>query len=306
MASFTFSERSSGADLAGITPPIAAHPAFPAIVATWFAVLLGLGTLVIPGAMLERLVEASGIAAFVPAAAPPLGVTARALCAGVAAAAGMLLGLALARRIAGGHRADADAPAEKAVRPLAILREIGDPIGAVDDVAEIAPAEDAPCEPVVLPFERRAEAGGISLERETAARMGGPLESLSLDQLVGRLGHAIESRRARLGEAAETAPSVRSRHTAPIDAARPADLQTIRAVPEDGFEPWEDESADGTEASYGSLLSLGNPLAYRDGGETLDEWEGPVPEAPAAELPASTDAALRAALARLQRLSGAA
>jgi hypothetical protein len=48
------------------------------------------------------------------------------------------------------------------------------------------------------------------------------------------------------------------------------------------------------------LLSLGNPLAYRDGGDSVDDGE-------AREIPAAdTDAALRAALERLQRLSGVA
>ena len=33
--------------------PISTHPAFPAIVALWFAALLGLGSLVLPAVLLE-------------------------------------------------------------------------------------------------------------------------------------------------------------------------------------------------------------------------------------------------------------
>ena len=80
--------------------PISAHPAFPAVVALWFAALLGLGTLVLPVALFERLVTATGLAAIIPAAAPPLGFTARAGIALVGIVLGAVLGLYAARQIA--------------------------------------------------------------------------------------------------------------------------------------------------------------------------------------------------------------
>ena len=67
--------------------PISLHPAFPAIIALWFAALLGLGSLVLPAVLLERAVASTGLASLVPAAAPPLGFTARAMIAVVAALA---------------------------------------------------------------------------------------------------------------------------------------------------------------------------------------------------------------------------
>ena len=76
-------------------PPLSLHPAFPAIVALWFAALLGLGSLVLPAVLLERMVVATGVASIVPAAAPPLGITAR----GIIALAG-----ALARALRPGGR----------------------------------------------------------------------------------------------------------------------------------------------------------------------------------------------------------
>ena len=108
--------------------PIGAHPAFPGIVAMWFAALLGLGALVLPAALIERLVLASGIVSLVPAANPPLGFTERAFMAGAAAATGALAGFAAARRIAAAH---AGAPStgragEAAVRPLSAREELGD------------------------------------------------------------------------------------------------------------------------------------------------------------------------------------
>ncbi len=80
--------------------PITANPLFPAVVALWFAALFGLGSLAVRPSLLENLVIKSRIDLIVPAAAPPLGVTARALVALILAAIGAALGVAIARRIA--------------------------------------------------------------------------------------------------------------------------------------------------------------------------------------------------------------
>ena len=84
----------------GGKPPVSAHPAFPAIVALWFAALLGLGSLILPVQLIESLVTATGIASIFPSAAPPLGFTARAAIALIATVAGALLGLFAARKVA--------------------------------------------------------------------------------------------------------------------------------------------------------------------------------------------------------------
>lgn len=88
---------------ASVKAPISTHPAFPAIVALWFSALLGFGSLVLPVALLERFVSATGLAALIPAAAPPLGFTARAGIALVGAIAGALIGLVVARKVALSH-----------------------------------------------------------------------------------------------------------------------------------------------------------------------------------------------------------
>jgi hypothetical protein len=126
----------------GAKPPISVHPAFPAVVALWFAALLGLGTLVLPAALLESATLATGLAALVPAAAPPLGPTAHALVALAAAAVGALGGLAIARRVAGLHAAETGGRFDENiarvargplhVRPLDIRQELGD-----DDFAPV-------------------------------------------------------------------------------------------------------------------------------------------------------------------------
>lgn len=83
----------------GGKPPVSAHPAFPAIVALWFAALFGLGSLILPVQLVERVVSMTGIVALVPAAAPPLGFTARAAIALFATISGALLGYLAARRM---------------------------------------------------------------------------------------------------------------------------------------------------------------------------------------------------------------
>lgn len=80
--------------------PITAHQLFPAVVALWFGALFGLGSLAVRPSLLESLVIQSRIDLLVPAASPPLGVTARILVALVLAAIGSALGIAIARRIA--------------------------------------------------------------------------------------------------------------------------------------------------------------------------------------------------------------
>lgn len=87
-------------------PPISAHPAFPAIVALWFAALFGLGSLVLPVHVLESIVTAAGLPSIFSAAAPPLGFTARAAIALAATICGAAIGFVAARRLVGGpHRA---------------------------------------------------------------------------------------------------------------------------------------------------------------------------------------------------------
>lgn len=79
---------------------ISTHPAFPAVVALWFAALLGLGSLVLPVILFEKLATATGLSSVVSAAAPPLGMTARLLIAGVAAVVGAIVGVLIARKVA--------------------------------------------------------------------------------------------------------------------------------------------------------------------------------------------------------------
>lgn len=89
----------SSKSASGKQAPISSHPIFPVVVAVWFAALLGIGSLVLPIAIFERIFSISGISAVISAAQAPLGVTARLIIAVCAALAGAAAGLIIARKV---------------------------------------------------------------------------------------------------------------------------------------------------------------------------------------------------------------
>ena len=134
--------------------PITSNPLFPAVVALWFGALFGLGSLAVRPSLLEELVLSSHIDLVIPAAAPPLGITARILLALAMAALGGIMGIILTRRLTRAEPevyerkrnandmsqtsrtrmrdAHPDAPAR---RPLSAHDELGDAEAAVADRA---------------------------------------------------------------------------------------------------------------------------------------------------------------------------
>jgi hypothetical protein len=115
----------------GAKAPISSHPAFPAIVALWFAALLGLGSLVLPVALIERLVAVTHISSIISSAQPPLGFTARAGIALAASIAGACIGLWLARKVAASSVPEAPARgfslgSERPCRPISAPDELGE------------------------------------------------------------------------------------------------------------------------------------------------------------------------------------
>jgi hypothetical protein len=95
-------------------PPITAHRLFPLAVGLWCAALLGLGSFAVHPALLARIVAATGLPALVPAAAPPLGMTARVLLALLLAMAGGIAGLAVGLAL----RPRREAPARRRMNPV--------------------------------------------------------------------------------------------------------------------------------------------------------------------------------------------
>ncbi|MCB2088063.1 MAG: hypothetical protein R3E18_11370 [Sphingomonadaceae bacterium] len=135
---------------------LSSHRAFPAIVALWFATLLGFGSLVLPAILFEKLVTVTGIASFLPAAAPPLGAKARMLIAVVAGLIGIIAGLLVARKVA-----SAQAPAAPMRKNSPALRRA--------DRHDDAPAK--------RPISAREELGSDSLDDDIEDEWGEPSSS---------------------------------------------------------------------------------------------------------------------------------
>lgn len=126
--------------------PIRAHPAFPTLVALWFAALLGIGSLLFPAHPLIRL---AGLAS----ASPMVGLAAKIAIAVVAGLLGYGLGLLIARKLARGgartmreepdarhHPTMRDIEAEGPRQPILAHEELGDE--GLGPVWEDEPAED--------------------------------------------------------------------------------------------------------------------------------------------------------------------
>lgn len=177
--------------------PFNRHRLFPAVVALWFAVLPGLGIMAIGNSTLENTVLALHVDALVPAAAPPLGFTARALVALGLGLAGAVIGFMLARALARPRSQAADtagaAPASTATEG--------------EDFARLEAARDG------LPTRRRA------LTSQNAAEQA-PLDD-RLDA-IGVIGTVppVEPSILTLGDLPDLAPPPAS--TAPAPASTPA------------------------------------------------------------------------------------
>lgn len=150
--------------------PITANPMFPFVTALWFATFLGLGSFAVAPVLLEGPVVALGIPAIIPAAAPPLGFTARVALAllmmGGGAIAGFLVGRWLGReKVAAPARTRAfgkpsDGSGFVVPRPINPAEDLGEPLDS--PIAE------------EMPLRRRA----LSLTEEPQLAM--PSESAPL------------------------------------------------------------------------------------------------------------------------------
>jgi hypothetical protein len=161
-------------DMARNRPPISAHPAFPLLVGLWFAALLGLGTVVMPAAVLEQIASATGLSSVFLQAEAPITASARAAFALLATIIGAVGGLALARRVAESQQHASSSPRrrtpraghyapDRTVRPLSVHDDLGEGIAA--------PAHD---QPMPIPGRRRALAV-LEEERPSDFLLAAPL-----------------------------------------------------------------------------------------------------------------------------------
>jgi hypothetical protein len=159
----------SGKRTAPTTKPITSNPLFPAVVALWVSACCGLGVLAVRPSLLEDLVIKSRIDLIVPAAAPPLGVTARILLALILATLGAILGATVARRLA---------------RPKTILTERKRAARSPAAIAEprVRARDSHPDAPARRPISAHEELGE---EMADSARRPGRRRALAIDDEAG-------------------------------------------------------------------------------------------------------------------------
>ena len=243
---------------------ITAQPWFPTFVGVWFAALFGLSSLAMPVPLLERIVSALGIDGVFPAAAPPLGQTARMLLVLGFSGIGEIVGLLIGRRFATRNRAAAeadriaprrggdehpDAPPRKPLSALDDLRIRDEELpSAADHEDETAPAvidHEWASEPAIeatpvivegpLAVAELAPEPRIVQTKPRPAVATAALDSLGVVQLSERLALAIATRRERQSGTGETLSPAPVGHWAQSDTQPQAveidELPVVAEVP---------------------------------------------------------------------------
>lgn len=208
--------------------PIIRHPLFPAVVALWFGALFGLGSLAIRPGLIESLVLKTHLDTLIPAAAPPLGVTARICIALALAVLGGLLGAKFSQFIT---RPKPDAHQRK--RGAASINE-----------TDLRRRDAHPDAPARAPISAHEELGEDGIDAEpVAATIPGRRRALTVDEseaeftvpefapLPGGAPQVID-----LGEldlAGSEVEALEAEPTAASDDALPA-VQDFQSVPGQG------------------------------------------------------------------------
>lgn len=264
---------------------VVGHPWFPKVMGLWFAALFGLCSLALAPDVLERIVAALGIDRIVPAAAPPLGQTARLLLAMGMAGVGEIVGLMIGARLAAGRRA-------RSVRPRE-AEASGRDDRAPSPVLQVR-VKDRHCDaPPRRPFSATDDLGAIDdalrrrdLASEPRSEPPPPVAQESLDQAIDGTPVA-EPLGTEPAPPAAPAPELPP-GPAPFAATAAASSLSVASAPL--------ESLGVVQLSERLALAL-RARRERQGGAAAAGPLGLAPE--------QTDRALRAALASLQRISEA-
>lgn len=248
--------------------PITRHPLFPAIVALWFATLLGVGSLLLRTSLVEGAVVASHLDALIPAAAPPLGTTARLMLAGLLSLPGGVIGWVLAKRL-------------------------GAPKKAGPQVFKVAEADLGADQ---WPGVAEVQASPVAPE---------PAPSLDPSSLAAVIEEDIPLPAAEAAIVQEVIPGPRN-HTAAqrILTADLADLSHVELVERLAIALQRREELNGS-ARDETGESVGPVLHFPDFADRRQARLSP-PPAQSRPVQAETEKALRAALAQLDRMSGTA
>ncbi|MCA1660717.1 MAG: hypothetical protein LC648_00540 [Novosphingobium sp.] len=297
-------------------PPLTAHRWFPAAVALWFAALFALCSLAVPPAMLERLVGALGVDRVIAAAAPPLGETARLLIVLALSIVGEIVGLLAGRGIAARHgRQGQDRPSHEARHEPPSAGEASaerepqgfcpdaprKPLSAADDLAGLGSFEQSAADGDMADalLEERAQHQCAQAEASASGTSDGPFEAP---------GDAADDAPARIAPAEPTDASLAPLH-AELASASLESLGVVQLSERLALAMRARRAGRVSEAMAGAP-SRPTTDANRDADEPHAGDDRPtllpMLRTPfSAADPAAAERVRRAALASLERISGA-
>ena len=292
--------------------PLRSHRLFVPGVALWFAALFGLASLAVRTALIEAVVQALQVHLLIPAAAPPLGTTARVLIACGMTLLGAVIGFVVATVAARSVRpkvAPAEAPAAAAApfspelptfrkRDLHPDAPVRAPVQALDEFGERldGPSLDGPSlddGALDAPVAEASLGDALILETSNTPEAAPPPAPASV--VIDHVPAALQPAPSPALAPAPYVPLLSS-GAQRIAAAALDDLSNLELIERLAIAMQRRAEAEG----FGDEAAATPSRALR--GEDLT----PRLRALAEKRPQDTERALRGALAALQRVSGAA
>lgn len=243
-------------------PPLTAHPAFPLIVGLWFAVLLGLGSLILPPLLVERIILLTRLPDVLPAAAPPLGLTARSLLALAATLVGGLAGFWLARQM---NRNPGEYRTPRQDDPRAAFRR--QPINAREELGEQGLDWTSLTVPAAAPAARRRARALADADANAEWQDSPPPPAQVREQ--GAEPYAEFAEVAEFGEPetdAAPCPAEAADNPPPAEASLPIDLADIPAVSVNRFTLGQDMAVQDESSDQAALGDALDPAELEDAG----------------------------------------
>jgi len=265
-----------------------AHPLFPAIGALWIATALVLGALLVPASLLERAAAAVHLDELVPAARPPLGLTARLLLAFVLALCGSPAGWLAAQRLRRGAIVVSEPVVTRPAEPVGAAEPVREPyVDDEEDLARLAAARPGPAQRRRGLTSETAEAPSIleisalpALEPLTAeAPMARPVEAPApaSPASAGPAGEAVGESAVRFRNIAELGGEAAARLcAAPLEALGVIQLVERFALAlaarrsRDRSAPDHIPTEPALAAPFAEPRAAGESLAISDGGRPFD------------------------------------
>lgn len=314
-------------------PPLRSSPLFAPGVALWFAALFGLGTLAASTTVLEMAVRALHVDAVIPAAAPPLGMTARVLIAGGMTVLGAAIGFIVSQILAAPVRRRQAAQAAAAAAPVAAgtgfepempafrARDlhpdapIRAPVAATDELGEPLLDDPVPAPTPALapaPLSQLVAMPDEVIAAEPEIQAEPPIDDApEIEAHLSNFAELVAPEKAAVAEPESVAPAVAPTVAEVLPALPPLSTAAQRIADTDLEALSNIELVERLAIAMQRHAALDAadeeaPLAFPAHADRVVAPLTPGLRTLAERRPEDTEKALRDALATLQRMSGAA